>query len=73
MAKYTEHIPTEHSVHECEVVYETEISVVSAVRTDVLDNLTPAQQRSLHLAVNQLNEGNYVPHDKVVKMADQWL
>ena len=32
-----------------------------------------SQQKSLHLALNQLNDNNFVPHSEVVKMSAQWL
>ena len=52
-------------VNECEVTYET----AKATSTDVLDNLTAFQQRSLQAALNQLDSGNYIPHSEVVKMS----
>ena len=54
-------------VCECEVMYER------TTKTDVLDNLTVFQQRSLQVALNQLDSGHHVPHSEVVKMSKSWL
>ena len=72
MKKYKQHKETVLSAQDCDVVYETKKSVI-LTQPDFLDSLTPYQQKSLQLGLNQLNEGNYVPHSKVVKMSDQWL
>ena len=55
------------TVNECEVMYEIAASI------DILDDLTGYQQRSLQTALNQLDNGNYVPHSEVVKMSKLWL
>ena len=72
MKKYKEHNTTVNFIRDCEVMYETKTHTTS-VQADPLDNLTLSQQKSLYLAINQLNEGNYVPHNEVVKMSKQWL
>ena len=59
-------------VNECEVLYKTATST-STTTTDTLDGLTISQQKSLQIALNQLDNGNYVPHSEVVKMSKLWL
>ena len=55
------------SEKESNVVCECEIMHERATKTDVLDNLTVSQLKSLQAALNQLDRGNHVPHSEVVK------
>ncbi len=40
---------------------------------DILDLLTPQQQKRLKESISQADEGKTIPHQEVIKMSKEWL
>jgi hypothetical protein len=60
--------------HAAEAIIEKNDVIDYAKDVEGWDDLTPQQQATLALAIEETNDPkNLVPHDDVLKMMDKWL
>ena len=55
------------------MLQETVLAYSSPLQKDIIDELSPEQQKHLHHSVLQANEGKTVSNEEVNQNAKQWL
>ncbi len=56
-----------------QMLEEAIITYSSSSEKDILDELTPEQQKRLKKSVEQANDGKTIPDDEVKQKAKEWL
>jgi len=56
-----------------QMVEEAVTAYSSASQKDILDELTPDQQKRLHESIHQADNGNTVSNDEVKQKVKEWL
>jgi hypothetical protein len=55
------------------MLQETVLAYSSPLQKDIIDELSPEQEKRLHHSVLQANEGRTVSNEEVNQKAKQWL